>query len=78
MEIGFIKFLQQKGFEQKSEFYFNLQANNMVKAGEAVTRILNTNTKWFGITYREDRPFVQESIMKLVDAGIYPKNLWGM
>jgi len=78
MELGFKKFMQEKGLEMKSEFYFNMQANNMVKTGEAVTKIVNTNTKWFGVTYREDRPIVQESIIKLVKAGIYPENLWGI
>jgi hypothetical protein len=76
MDIGFKKFMHQKGAELKSEYYFNAQANNMIKTGEAVTKVLHTNTKWFGITYREDRPMVQQSIMNLIEAGVYPENLW--
>ena len=72
LEIGFKKFMQEKGTEMKSEFYFNIQVNNMVKNNDAVVKVLQTPTKWFGITYREDRPIVQESILELVDAGVYP------
>ena len=78
LETGFLEFLKEKGTEMKSEFYFNIQANNMVKTGEAITKVLNTETKWFGITYREDRPMVQDSILKLVNDGIYPNDLWGI
>jgi len=76
LESGFLNFLKEKGSELKSEFYFNIQANNMVTRGEAVTKVLNTETKWFGITYREDRPMVQDNILKLVKDGVYPDNLW--
>jgi len=78
LETGFLEFLKEKGTEMKSEFYFNIQANNMVKTGEAITKVLNTETKWFGITYREDRPMVHDSILKLVNDGIYPNDLWGI
>ena len=76
LEAGFTKFLQNRGSEMKSEFYFNLQANNMVMEGEATVKIINTSTKWFGITYREDRPIVQESINNLIYSGVYPNKLW--
>ena len=76
MELGFVKFLKERGTEMKSEFYFNIQANDMVEEGNASVKILNTSTKWFGVTYREDRPMVLESLNNLVDAGVYPKSLW--
>jgi len=76
LEKGFRNFMKVKGNELKSEFYLNLQVNSMVSQGEAITKALSTNTKWFGITYREDRPIVVESIMKLVEEGVYPDNLW--
>lgn len=76
LETGFLNFMKEKGSEMKSEFYFNLQANKMVKQGESITKVLNTETKWFGITYREDRQMVQDSILKLVKDGVYPEKLW--
>ncbi len=76
LETGFIDFLKAKGSELKSEFYFNAMADILIKEGKASTKIINTDAKWFGITYREDRPLVQESLNKLINTGVYPKNLW--
>lgn len=76
LETGFINFLKAKGSELKSEFYFNTMADILVKEGKASTKIINTDARWFGITYREDRPLVQESLNKLIKTGVYPDNLW--
>lgn len=77
LEEGFKEFLKVKGSEMKSEFYFNAQADNMVKNGKATVKVINTSSRWFGVTYREDRPMVQESLLKLHESGLYPqKGLW--
>lgn len=77
LEEGFKDFLKAKGSELKSEFYFNAQADNMVKSGKATVKVINTSSRWFGVTYREDRPLVQESLLKLHESGLYPKQgLW--
>ncbi len=76
LEVGFKDFLEAKGQELKSEFYFNAMADRLIKEGKASTKIINTDAKWFGITYREDRPLVQESLNALIKAGVYPGSLW--
>jgi UTP-glucose-1-phosphate uridylyltransferase len=76
LDNGFKRFLNEKGSELKSEYYFNLAADNLVKAGEANVKIINTSAKWFGVTYQEDKPMVQAAITALIEAGAYPKNLW--
>jgi len=76
LESGFIDFLKARGGEMKSEFYFNIQADNMVKANQAVVKIINTPSKWFGVTYQEDKPMVKSSLKSLIDQGVYPSNLW--
>jgi hypothetical protein len=43
----------------------------MITAGEATVRVIPTNSDWFGVTYREDRPRVVESIAQLVSSGAY-------
>ena len=48
----------------------------MVAAGEAVVRVRPTSGSWFGVTYRDDKPRVQEAILSLVRAGAYPERLW--
>jgi len=75
LDLGFEKFIEERGSELKSEFYFNLQVNNMIQKNEIVTKVISTNTKWFGITYQEDKPLVQNAILKLVEDGVYPDNL---
>jgi pimeloyl-ACP methyl ester carboxylesterase len=48
----------------------------LVKAGKATVDVLPTNSCWFGVTYREDKPVVVDAIQKMVDAGEYPVKLW--
>ena len=76
LENGFKRFLKAKGSELKSEYYFNIAADDMVKAGEASVKIINTPAKWFGVTYQEDKPMVKASLSALHDQGQYPNGLW--
>jgi hypothetical protein len=48
----------------------------LVSAGEARVIVLRSCDPWFGVTYREDRPRVVESIRRLIAAGAYPEKLW--
>lgn len=76
LERGFRDFLVQKGSELKSEFYLLEVVDNMIQRGEAQVDVLPTNEKWMGVTYADDKPQVMAGIRALVDAGLYPANLW--
>ncbi len=76
LEKSFINFLRQKGNEMKSEFYYNVTPDELIREGKASTLVLDTQSAWFGVTYREDKPKVQKSIAQLIEQGKYPKNLW--
>ena len=76
LEEGFKQFLQERGHEMKSEFYFNKQADNMIKSGDATVKIINTPAQWFGVTYQEDKPMVKKALEKLHKNGEYPAKLW--
>jgi UTP-glucose-1-phosphate uridylyltransferase len=76
LEDGFIRFLEERGNEMKSEYYFNSCADRLIKSGEASTLVIDTDAQWFGITYKEDKPIVRESINKLIEQGQYPAKLW--
>ena len=76
LEKGFIRFLKEKGSEMKSEYYFNALADELIKSGEATTKVIDTDSKWFGVTYQEDKPVVQESLNQLINKGDYPEKLW--
>ena len=47
-----------------------------VHDGEARVKVLRTNDSWFGVTYREDKPRVIESVRELIAKGVYPEKLW--
>jgi UTP-glucose-1-phosphate uridylyltransferase len=76
LESEFINFLQTQGNELKSEFFIPKHVDDMVKTGLADCKVLPTDSSWFGVTYREDRPVVIENIRQLVKAGKYPEKLW--
>ena len=75
-EEQFVQFLSEHGNELKSEFFIPLVVNNLIVAGKASCKVLDTTAKWFGVTYAADRPEVVEKIQKLVDAGVYPAKLY--
>jgi UTP-glucose-1-phosphate uridylyltransferase len=71
----FVRFLKQQGTEEKSEFYIPSAVNEMVRVKSARVKVLRSPDSWFGVTYREDRPFVVEGIRKLIARGDYPEKL---
>ena len=60
----------------KAEFFIPLVADNLIKGGQASFKVIPTASKWFGVTYKEDKPIVQRSISELIANGTYPENLW--
>ncbi|WP_439184975.1 nucleotidyltransferase family protein [Carboxylicivirga taeanensis] len=76
LEAAFVEFLKEKGTEMKSEFYFNAVVDALIKKGEVSTKVIRTDSKWFGVTYKEDKPMVQEKLNQLIADGKYPEKLW--
>lgn len=76
LEEGFVKFLQERGRELKSEYYFNAVVDKLIKEKRVTTKVINTEAPWFGVTYQEDRPIVQNKIKDLISQGEYPASLW--
>ena len=72
----FSTFLQKSGHELKSECYIPSAVNELLTARQARVKVLRTQDSWFGVTYREDRPRVVESIRQLIARGDYPETLW--
>ena len=77
-EISFKNFLDNvvPGNPLKSECYLPGVVDELLKADKATVNILTSNDRWFGVTYKEDKPFVVDSIKKLKEAGVYPDKLW--
>ena len=60
----------------KSEFFIPLMVDTLINGGVATVDVLDTTSKWFGVTYPEDRQGVVDKIKALVDAGEYPEKLF--
>jgi len=76
LEKYFREFLQEKGKELKSEIYLPGVLGQMTDKKECSVRVIKTDSDWFGVTYKEDKPLVVESIAKLIESGEYPSPLW--
>lgn len=76
-EQQFTEFIDQHVNEPKAEFFIPTATKYFVQSGKGVIKVIPTSAKWFGVTYKEDAPGVQESVNKLVQAGEYPESLWG-
>ena len=75
-EKAFKDFLAAHGQELKSEFYIPTLVNDLILAGKATCKVLDTPSKWFGVTYAEDRPQVVMKINQLIKEGVYPEKLF--
>lgn len=60
----------------KSEFFIPLLVDKVINDGTATVEVLDTTSKWFGVTYPEDRPEVVAKLKALMDAGVYPQKLF--
>jgi dTDP-glucose pyrophosphorylase len=68
----FAQFLKTSGGDLKAECYIPSAVNDLIAAGRTRVKVLRSNDSWFGVTYREDRPRVLESIRHLIAQGAYP------
>jgi hypothetical protein len=77
-EAYFKEFLSDpKNMENlKAEFFIPLMVNKLINENTASVKVLDTTSKWFGVTYSADRPSVVEKIQTLVNEGVYPNRLF--
>ena len=71
----FEQFLSKRGKELKSEFYIPSAVASLIHSGDAEVKVMKSSDSWFGVTYREDKPVVQESIARLIGANVYTSPL---
>ncbi len=77
LEDGFKEFLSGlKEGDIKSEYLLPSIVDQLIRSNKADVAVLETKDKWFGVTYKEDKPVVVESIKKLIEAGEYPEKLY--
>lgn len=76
LEEKFPKWLKVHGQELKSEFLIPTVVNELVHEGKATLKLLSTDSKWFGVTYKEDKPGVVKALKELVNQGVYKEGLY--
>ncbi|SNQ45049.1 sugar phosphate nucleotidyltransferase [Cellulophaga lytica] len=72
----FLKFLEENKNNLKAEFFIPTVVNEILKSDKATVKVLKSNSKWFGVTYKEDKKKVQKEIEKLINTNVYPSKLW--
>lgn len=75
---GFPAFLEEglKKNPMKCEYFLPAVVSSLLEAGKASVAVLTSADKWYGVTYKEDKPVVEAAIRKFKDDGLYPENIW--
>ena len=75
---GFSAFLEEglKVNPMKCEYFLPSVVSSLLNQDRATVAVLKSADKWYGVTYKEDKPLVMEAIQKLKDEGLYPTHLW--
>ena len=76
LEAAFTDFLRASGTQLKSECYIPSVVDQLITSKRAVTDVVETSSRWLGMTYPEDKPLVRAGIQALIQAGEYPAKLW--
>ncbi len=77
LESGLRAFLAASGENPKAEWYLPAAVSGLIAARDASVGVLPSTDRWFGITYREDKAAVAAALEGLVEAGAYPRRLFG-
>jgi hypothetical protein len=72
----FTAFIKENVHQPKAEFYIPFVVDELMQEKRVTTTVLTSDAKWFGVTYKEDRPTTVDKLNKLVEDGVYPDNLW--
>ena len=78
LQVGFEEFFANIGDKNllKEEYLLPIYIDELLQAGKVSVRVLESHDKWFGVTYKEDKEYVQKSFEKLIKDGVYGKNLF--
>lgn len=75
---GFPAFLESglKENPLKCEYFLPAVVSTLLEEGRATVKVLESEDKWYGVTYKEDKPVVVAAVQELKDKGLYPQRLW--
>ena len=78
LKARFPKFLNKNLTENpmKCEYFLPFVVDELLQEKRATVKILKSEDKWYGVTYKEDKPMVMDAVQKMKDQGLYPQKLW--
>ena len=76
LDDAFREFLRTSIDRPGAECYLPAVVNDLIDTGRARVRVLPTDERWFGITYREDAQAARAAVLSRIEAGLYPETLW--
>jgi len=76
LEKRFSDFLLESGNGMKTEYLIPSEIDTLISNGNMVVRVLKTDAVWFGVTFPEDKPAVKETLVSLIEDGVYSSPLW--
>ncbi len=76
LETHFLQFIKENYNNPKAEFFLPFVVDELIKTKKATVNVLRSADKWFGVTYKDDKPLVVARIKQLIESGAYPQNLW--
>ncbi len=75
LQIELHQFMEENKTSETAEYYIPTLVDKMIQEGNAICKLLTSNDKWYGVTYKEDRPVVEEAFKILHQENKYPKGL---
>jgi len=76
IEKDFTEFMNIYGMDLKSEIYTPKVVDDLIRNGQCSVRVLESDARWFGVTYQADKQLAVDSLRNLATKGLYPSNLW--
>ncbi|SDB05896.1 Nucleotidyl transferase [Ruminococcaceae bacterium FB2012] len=76
LAVKFEEFLCENDESESAESLLPIMIDGLLKNGEAQCTLLESRDRWFGVTYKEDKQAVADSIAELIREGVYPEKLW--
>jgi hypothetical protein len=76
LQTQFDDFLRTKGSELKCELFIPSVVDQLIHDEQVTAKVLTTDDRWFGVTYKEDMLMTRECVKELIMKGVYPEKLW--
>ena len=79
LDVRFAEFLEKnlQANPLKCEYFLPFVVDELIQEGKADVTVLKSKDRWYGVTYKEDKPVVVQAMQGLKDRGVYPQKLWG-